>query len=734
MSSGVPFVNITEAAAAQVLPDVNRRCVVMGCTSTGSGLTPFLSTYQAFMGAVGYGDTTDTAVNVALQPHRDGSNGPVIPCAVYTVAGDNPGTYGAVDDSGVTGTTTVDVDASVYPFGTYEARFLVTSGGTLGTDVILFKWSLDAGRHYSPVQRLSTSGAATKGSETSSAGAFPVSLANGDTFVGKVDQQAVATTLTISATAASKTGSGATYAAVTAGHQIVIDLDGAQYTVVFTGSEATQAAFHATINAVIAGFGLATNSAGQTKISTASKGSASTGAIVSADSDVLASLGLSVAAFTAGTGNVPNVAAVSASTFAALLTSTFTGGDAGSTGSAIGTDRVRWQTNTAGVSPKGVQFTSGTGVAKIAGFDNSEHNGTATAYGYTIAEGNVAFTFSAGDFNTNDIVAVRTYAPSPNGSTVQAAFTALAQSAIDFGVVALEFPVDAAMLSSISIGLNRLALFGKRPVCLIRSRIPDAETNETDADWVNSITADMLGQNDSRVEWNCRYGLITDPGTGRQYFRSTFACHVADTVAAPISLSPGMPAATNAAGEANVSLYDATGQLVGHDEGDPLSASAGILSDTDLGNRGVSDYMQTVPQFRGIPFSTLPYVLYGPTDAVKNVPMRRVASAIERDVAALVVPQFGGRVGIVTRGSQKLLTTPAVNSVHDLIFNALSARYQNDIQNPNAAPNDSTGLVQVYDVVTVDETGKVVIDVSIRPKMFGIVFGFNITLETSIGS
>ncbi len=217
----------------------------------------------------------------------------------------------------------------------------------------------------------------TAGSETSSAGSFPVALAAGDTFLGKVDQQGSADTLTIAAVAASKTGSGATYAAVTAGHQIVIDLDGDPFDVVFTGSEASQAAFHATINAVIAGFGLATNSAGQTKISTTHKGSSATGAIVSGDADVLASLGLTVSTFTPGSGNVANVASVTASEFAGLLTATFTGGTAGSTGTAIGIDRVIWATNTAGPSPLGVHFTSGSGVAKITGFDTSEHNGTA---------------------------------------------------------------------------------------------------------------------------------------------------------------------------------------------------------------------------------------------------------------------------------------------------------------------------------------------------------------------
>lgn len=320
--------------------------------------------------------------------------------------------------------------ASGTPRDDYTLRIRIKQGGALG--VSRFDWSLDGGNYqgedYTPTESsatvtgnvdvsggaslntltlvftdpaaavitfsgsfadaeaivtqfntLAASSALTFGSDTSDAGSFPVSLAHGDTFVGKVDEQSVADTLTISATAASFTGSSATYAAVTPGNQLVIDIDGTQYTVTFTGSESSQATFHSTINAVIAGFGLATNSAGETKISTAHKGSSATGAIVSGDLDVLTSLGFSVASFTPGTGNVANVAAVTASEFAGLLTSTFTGGTAGSTGTAIGSDRVKWATNTAGASPNGVQFTSGSGVAKIAGFDTSEHNGTTGA-------------------------------------------------------------------------------------------------------------------------------------------------------------------------------------------------------------------------------------------------------------------------------------------------------------------------------------------------------------------
>lgn len=274
-------------------------------------------------------------------------------------------------------TGTVDLLSFTYPYSGLSAKHLDFTDPS--SAIVTFGTGYATPQAIADAFNAAAAAVPTAGSETSSVGSFPVSLAPADTFVGKVDQQAVADTLTISATAASKTGAAATYAAVTAGHQIVIDLDGDQYTVVFTGSESSQATFHATINAVIAGFGLATNSSGQTKVSTTHKGSSATGAIVSADSDVLTSLGLTVAAFTGGTGNVADVAAVTASEFAALLTATFTGGTAGSTGTAIGTDRVTWATDTAGASPKGVQFTSGTGVAKIAGFDTSEHNGTTAA-------------------------------------------------------------------------------------------------------------------------------------------------------------------------------------------------------------------------------------------------------------------------------------------------------------------------------------------------------------------
>lgn len=230
----------------------------------------------------------------------------------------------------------------------------------------------------------------TKGATTSNA-VFPVALQPGDTFDGKVDQQLVADTLTIAATTATYTGAAATYAAVVAGHSLELVINGIPGTqsIVFTGAENSQATFLATINAALVG-GAAMDSGGQIMIQTDRKGSGAGGEIISGDADVLASLGFAPALLVnAGPNNVIDVLAVTAAEFAGLLTATFTGGTAGSTGIAVGTTQVTWETNTAGATPSGVQFTGGTGVAKIAGYDLLEHNGIAGIAAVTNGTGNV---------------------------------------------------------------------------------------------------------------------------------------------------------------------------------------------------------------------------------------------------------------------------------------------------------------------------------------------------------
>lgn len=112
---------------------------------------------------------------------------------------------------------------------------------------------------------------------------------------------------------ATVTGSGATYAAVTAGHTLTLNINGREYVATFAGTENTQALYHAAINAAIGSSGgivpgRARNAGGETMLyANAVKGGSGLGSVVAGSTDVLASLGL-----TAGTA-FSRVAVVTAS-------------------------------------------------------------------------------------------------------------------------------------------------------------------------------------------------------------------------------------------------------------------------------------------------------------------------------------------------------------------------------------------------------------------------------------
>lgn len=239
----------------------------------------------------------------------------------------------------------------------YVNRVLGTSGGTNAKAAVT----------------LSTTGGPTSGSLTSGA-AFPAVLSPGDTFGGKVDGGGTLTA-TIQATRATVTGTGATYAAVTNGDALNVIINGIPGTqsIIFDGTESTQALFLATINAQIVG-AAAANSGGQTRLSTDQRGSGAGGQVVSGAAAVLASLGLTAATnFTnAGPNNVADVLAVTSAELASLFNATFTGST-----SVGGGTTLTWSSNTSGGSSS-VQLISGTGVAKITGFDNAVHSGSAS--------------------------------------------------------------------------------------------------------------------------------------------------------------------------------------------------------------------------------------------------------------------------------------------------------------------------------------------------------------------
>lgn len=218
---------------------------------------------------------------------------------------------------------------------------------------------------------LTTAGAASSGSITGTGG--PWVLAAGDTFTGAVDGGGGATK-TVTATPATKTGSSATYGAGAGGDSVTITitgvLGGAAQVIDLSGAAATQASYLNEINSQLVG-GYADDAAGEIVIVTDQKGSGAAASITAFGGAAAAKTGLSAGAFTnAGPNNVANVAAVTAAELAAILA--FSGATTTNTSTT-----VTVTSNTTGTGSS-FQFTGGTGVAKVTGFDTALHSGAAS--------------------------------------------------------------------------------------------------------------------------------------------------------------------------------------------------------------------------------------------------------------------------------------------------------------------------------------------------------------------
>lgn len=217
---------------------------------------------------------------------------------------------------------------------------------------------------------------ATKGSLSSNAGVFPVALAAGDTFTGKVDG-AGAVTGTIQATPATRTLTGGTYAAGAGGDSITftITVMGLSTTQVvdLSAVAGTQTAYVNAFNAQLVG-ARAEASGLDIVLTTDQKGSGAAASITAIGGAAAAKTGATVAAFAnAGPNNVANVLQTTGLELATLFENTF----AGTTTTANSNGSVTWETDTPGAGGS-VQLTAGTGVAKIAGFDLVVHSGAAS--------------------------------------------------------------------------------------------------------------------------------------------------------------------------------------------------------------------------------------------------------------------------------------------------------------------------------------------------------------------
>jgi phage tail sheath protein FI len=253
-----------------------------------------------------------------------------------------------------------------------------------------------SGNAAATVDLLTASSDATSGSLSSNTGVFPVALAAGDTFTGKVDGGG-ANTFTIQATAATKTLTGGTYAAGAGGDSITFSVVVMGVTLVQTvdlsAVAGTQQAYIDALNAVV---GIKAVAAGaDIVLTTDQKGSGAAASItaVGGTANVKLYTGAVPSAFTnAGPNNVANLSQVTAAEFVTLAEATY----AGSTTVDNGDGSVTWTSDTSGVSSS-VQFSAGTGVSKITGFDNAVHSGAATGPGVTTITVDASFNGDEGN-------------------------------------------------------------------------------------------------------------------------------------------------------------------------------------------------------------------------------------------------------------------------------------------------------------------------------------------------
>jgi len=173
----IPSVQITDVQGALgVMPAYGRGdiAVVVGPSTDGPLVTP-----------VGQGKTADVASNygkgplVSLASRLIKKTGKAVICVRTNITTD--GACGAVDSTGVTGTSVPTADASVDPYDEYEAHIEVVTGGTIGSAGITYKWSLDGGRTQSAITSLGTAN-----SITITAGNVKFDLAAGTLVAGDV--------------------------------------------------------------------------------------------------------------------------------------------------------------------------------------------------------------------------------------------------------------------------------------------------------------------------------------------------------------------------------------------------------------------------------------------------------------------------------------------------------------------------------------------------------------------
>ncbi len=634
--SGIFSTDVTEARGLVAPPaDLDALTVVMGFSSLGSGLLSafFLSGTSAIAG-VGYGDGVDVLTQTVEQAQPDGTS-KKIPAAFYSIPCTTAGSYGTIDNTGVTGTAVAAVHTATAPYGTDELYWKVITGGFIGTAGITFQYSSDGGGSLSRTTALGTDTSFT----------WPNRNARIDFSPATADLTALNTLLN------------------------ELKTDYAAHRVLTTGG------VHGAADSV-------------NVVTAANASSPSTRLALVND------LRVQIKAHMINTGSSVHGLADTTD----VVTAPVATDDSSALILAL---------NLKTVYNAHIILTTG-GVHGLADSTNG-----------TTSPAPVAGAYAAGD-----IVRCRTFAPVPVAADIDTAFTALANSTVDFGILALDWPMTAALAAHVTTGLDALAARGKKPLCLTRSRIVNAETSESDATWAGLVAADMLNYNDSRIVASATYGRLRDAMTGRRYLRSDFAQYVADVARVARVSMPDVPADRPMA---NFSLVDDNGTTIGHDEG-ARGASTGLSNDT-LGNRFRCNMRFPDAGRREEVFSTVPWTLFASDERIRNLPTRRIANAMERVAVTAGTSDLGADLFYIpAAGSTPArLTAASIAALQGKIFDALSKEFAGDISNAGDAALN-TGLVQVNPNITVTGGNLLHVTVTLAPIVKGYLLSLSFVL------
>lgn len=323
---------------------------------------------------------------------------------------------------------------------------------------------------------------------------------------------------------------------------------------------------------------------------------------------------------------------------------------------------------------------------------------------------------SPGTLLAGDLAKAVTKGPQWTNADFATAFTNIATSSLDPGLIYVAGAVAKADAQVLSAGLDVLKAVGKRCAIICHTRRQgSSDPAETEAAWAASIEADFDGFSDSRICVCAGTAFVIDPVSGYEFNRTFAPAVLARVVGIAVSQSPSFVGDGPLEG---VRLTDDQGTLIGHDEG-----PGGLITGLDDSRLSVLQRLPD-PARRASAYLCHARVMQALGERIFSLPARRVANSMERDAASVAFDELGG----------KSFYDPATNTISDAdceaiaktIREPLSRSFADDIQNPN-----DDDLVTVNPTVTLDGDD-VFIAVSLNPLFFKYKGKITLTLAVQV--